>query len=335
MPYSYKPPIDRAQRIEALTFDPADLPRQTVSGCDLCESQARQVISWVDRYGFAERFVMCEDCGLVYLDPRPTESAYRVFYERYYRELIGAWKGAPETAESMQADQRSYASHVTRLLGSANLLKKVRHAVDIGGSTGEVALLLQQEGARCLVVDPSPNELGVAARHGLQTEVGLVETWEPREQRFDLALLCRTVDHLTSVKQSLSKIRSCLTPDGILFVDAVDFESAARNTTDYRQFLKLDHCYYLSDTTMRAYLAAVGFEVVLSDITQRNLIYICRRTEGRTSPRELQRYARVTSALLRDRLVRKETRYPVDALTRVWRSVRSSVRSNQRIATFR
>jgi ubiquinone/menaquinone biosynthesis C-methylase UbiE len=335
MPYSYKPPVDRAQRIEGLSFDPAELHRETTLGCDLCGSRAHQVVSWVDRYGFAERFVMCEDCGLVYLDPRPTQSAYSLFYERHYRALLGAWKGRPVTPESMRAGQRLYASHVTRLLSSANLLTNVRHAVDLGGSTGEVALRLQQEGVSCLVVDPSPNELAVAARHGLQTEVGLVETWEPREQQFDLALLCRTVDHLTSVKQSLAKIRSCLTPDGILFVDAFDFESAARNATDYRQFLKLDHCFYLSDTTMRTYLAAVGFKVVMSDITQRSLIYVCRRTDHCTPARELQLYAKATSALLRDRLVTKATPYPVDPLTRVWRSVRSSVRPNRRIATFR
>jgi SAM-dependent methyltransferase len=335
MPYLYKPPADADQRIKALSFDPAALPRETTHGCDLCESCVQQVISWVDRYGFPERFVMCEDCGLVYLDPRPTREAYSLFYEQHYRELIGAWKGKPETPESMRGEQHLYASHVTQLLKSADVTRHAKHAVDLGGSTGVVARNLEQQGVACLVVDPSPDELAVAASYELETEVGLVETWEPGDRKFDLALLCRTVDHLVSIRQSLEKIHSFLAPNGLLFIDAVDFESSARNATDYRQFLKLDHCFYLSDTTMRAYFRAIGFKVVVSDITRRGLTYLCQRIDERTPVSGLRPYALATSALLRDRLVSRVTPYPVDALTRVWRSVRSVTDRSQRSALRR
>src|SRR5581483_6978806 len=106
-------------------------------------------------------------------------------------------------------------------------------------------------GGRCLVVDPSPTELAQARALGLEGEQALAEQWDPRGRRFDLVLICRSVDHFLSISSVLSKAAACLKPGGYLYVDPVDFESCARTTVDYRRLLKMDHVYYLSDETMR------------------------------------------------------------------------------------
>jgi uncharacterized UPF0146 family protein len=310
-------------RIGALNFDPQSLPRETVQHCDLCGANSQQVISWIDRYGFCERFVLCENCGLIFLNPRLTAEGYEVFYEKYYRPLVTALKGTPETPQSIIPGQRRYAEYVVRFLKSGQHLKEGLKVIDIGGSTGIVSAALQNQGLDCLVLDPAPDELEVARGLGLRTERGLIETWDSGDWRFDLALVCQTVDHFLSVHGALEKIHNILVPGGLLFLDVTDFESRARCHDDFRRILKVDHCYYLSDTTIRAYFAKTGFEVVLVDISQRKLVYVCRRVDEKIQPKGMKAYAQTISAMLRDRIVTpRRMPYPVDALTRVWRRIK-------------
>ncbi|MCM3874279.1 MAG: class I SAM-dependent methyltransferase [Pyrinomonadaceae bacterium] len=319
----YKIAASVQERVGVLRFDPQALPRVTVQNCDLCGASRHQIISWIDRYGFTERFVLCEGCGLVFLNPRPTAQGYEVFYEKYYRPLVTALKGHPETPRSIIPGQRKYADYVLRFLNSGGFLKDGGRVIDIGGSTGIVSSALQEQGLECLVLDPSPDELEIARGYGLQTERGFIETWEPRDKRFDLVLICQTVDHFLSVREALEKVKQILVPEGLLFIDVTDFETQARCHEEFRGFLKLDHCFYLSDKTMRAYFSMSGFEVVMTDISQHKLVYACRSAAPKKLPEGMESYAHMMSALLRERLVSPRSNpYPVDALTRLWRQLK-------------
>jgi 2-polyprenyl-3-methyl-5-hydroxy-6-metoxy-1,4-benzoquinol methylase len=322
---SYRVRTGAVERIKSLGFDPRSLPRASVETCDLCRSTNYQIISWIDRYGFTERFLLCEGCGLVFLNPGPTAKGYELFYQQFYRPLVTAFKGRPETPHSILPRQHKYAEYVLDFLESGDLLKPGLRVVDIGGSTGVISRALTERGAECLVLDPSPDELDIARGYGLQTQQDLIETSDLEMHRFDMALICQTVDHFLSVRTALEKVHQILIPSGILFVDVTDFETAARCNEDFRTYLKLDHCFYLSDQTMRAYLKATGFEVLLSDISQHKLTYACRSVTSKSEPERMESYARAMSALLREKLITPAVLpFPVDPLTRIWRRFRYS-----------
>jgi SAM-dependent methyltransferase len=202
-------------------------------------------------------------------------------------------------------------------------------SVDLGGSTGYIAKAIEEElGGRCIVVDPSHAELAQAQKLGLECEQAMAEQWNPNGRKFDLALICRSVDHLLSISGVLKKIAQSLKPGGYLFVDPVDFESWARTMVDYRQLLKIDHPYYLSDETMRLYLNAAGFDVVASDFSNGSHIsYLARYTGDAQKPAWETPYAREMGHMLRERLVKPlPPPYPVDPLTRLLRYVRRLVK---------
>jgi ubiquinone/menaquinone biosynthesis C-methylase UbiE len=163
----------------------------------------------------------------------------------------------------------------------------------------------------------------------LECEEGLAEQWNPQGRRFDLALICRSVDHLLSISSVLAKVARCLNPGGFLFVDPVDFETWARTMYDYRKLLKMDHVYYLSDETMRLYLRAAGFEIVASDFGDGSHIsYLTRYTGQTMKPAHETAYAYETGRMLRERLVKPmPPPYPVDPLTRLLRRVRQLIKN--------
>lgn len=312
-------------RLGSLGFSPGSLPHEYRESCDLCGWKVFRTISHIDRYGFDETYQMCEGCGLVFLNPHPTADGYADLYTNWYRPLIAALRGGIHDEEGLHTDQRAYAANLLNFLKPHMRPSTIHFSVDLGGSTGYIAKAIEQElGGRCLVVDPSPLEVAEARKLGLECEQAMAEQWKPRGRQFDLALICRSVDHLLSISSVLRNVARCLKPGGYLYVDPVDFESWARTMADYRKLLKIDHPYYLSDETMRLYLKAAGFEVVASDFGNgTHISYLARYTGNAHKPAWLTSYAREMGQMLRDRLVQPlPPSYPVDPLTRLVRYVR-------------
>jgi cyclopropane fatty-acyl-phospholipid synthase-like methyltransferase len=158
--------------------------------------------------------------------------------------------------------------------------------LDIGGSTGVVAHYLSQEyDLSADVLDPSPEELAEAERRGLETIVGLLEDYDPGGRRFDMVLLCQTVDHLLDVRQALTKVCQLLDERGLFFIDIVDFRAAYLRNWRVEQAIKIDHPYYFTEATIEAYLGRAGFDVLAKNYADDHLHigYVARKGSPKPS----------------------------------------------------
>jgi 2-polyprenyl-3-methyl-5-hydroxy-6-metoxy-1,4-benzoquinol methylase len=154
--------------------------------------------------------------------------------------------------------------------------------LDIGGSTGVVAGHFAKEFELTgTLIDPAPLEVQEARTFGLETITGLVEEHDFGGRRFDLVLICQTVDHLLDVAGTLKRVRELLTPNGYLFVDIVDFRAAYLRNWSVEDATKIDHPYYLTQDTMTAYLRRGGFETMRAAYAADHLhvSYLCRPTQ--------------------------------------------------------
>jgi 2-polyprenyl-3-methyl-5-hydroxy-6-metoxy-1,4-benzoquinol methylase len=116
------------------------------------------------------------------------------------------------------------------------------------------------------VLDPCAEELAHAAARGLQTLHGTIEDATGLAARYDVILLCQTVDHLRDIAGTLATIRGRLPPHGLLYVDILDATDGP---------YKLDHPYALVPRTMLAYLARAGFSVLSRRRTEdRHVAYV-------------------------------------------------------------
>ena len=298
----------RAQRIAALDYDYTSEPREAVTACNLCGGSMFVVLTHHDRYGYPAQAHACDRCGLVFLNPRLTPQAYGRFYDGVYRPLVSAFHGRLIDARTIQAEQREYAVERAELLrpfmGAA-----LKTMLDIGGSTGVVAHHFAREfGLRGTLIDPSPLEVEQARQLGLDTITGLVEQHDFAGQRFDAVIICQTVDHLLDVRGTLERVRQLLTAGGLLFIDIVDFRAAYLRNWSVEDAVKIDHPYYLTDATMRAYLQVTGFEVLRMDYAADHLhvSYVCRPATPRADA--LPNPASVTELLREVRHVQNSPR---------------------------
>lgn len=233
-----------------MRFDYSAQPKKEVQSCNLCGGTRFAPVADGDRYGLPVKSVMCLGCWLVFLNPRMTADAYREFYrDGHYRKLLSEFYGREIDAKTIEAERQVYAKKVIRLLEPYLKARRVATMLNIGGSTGVVAeAVVKAFGCEGAIIESSEDEAQRALSRGLRVMLGAIEDHEPDGERFDLILLCQTIDHLLNIMDSLRTIRALLEDDGVLFVDVV-----------WNTLIKVDHPYYLDDLTAPDYFRRVGF----------------------------------------------------------------------------
>ncbi|NOZ07566.1 MAG: class I SAM-dependent methyltransferase [FCB group bacterium] len=195
---------------------------------------------------------------------RLTNESYDIFYkEEIYRKLIYEYKyhGRAISSKSRFKQQIQYAA---KLLGSIDGIVDIREGLtllDIGGSEGGVSMEFKKRYAvDATVIDPSLQELKVAESVGLKGVNSNFETWET-DEKYDLILLCRTVEHLYDLKFVLEKIGTMLKPGGTFFMDFLDFNCECRRYGPPQNVSRIDHCFWLTSRTAEKILPYLGFKI--------------------------------------------------------------------------
>ncbi len=252
----------RAERIAAVGYDYAAHETEPVGSCNLCGSTDFAELSKRDRYGFCASLVMCRRCGLGFISPRLTAAEYGTFYDSVYRPLVSAYHGRRIDPETVQIDQRGYANELVFFL-QETLARPPATVLDVGGSTGIVAAAVRAAfGSNATVLDPAPDELAVASGAGMETIAGFAEEFHPAGRRWDLVLLCQTIDHLLDVRSTLESMRRMTAEGGHAFVDVLDLLLVARKNGTVESAAKIDHPYYLTHATASALFLRTGYEPI-------------------------------------------------------------------------
>jgi hypothetical protein len=268
----------RRERIATLGYDYAEKPVRRTLRCNLCGGDRFVTLTHRDRYEYPAMADGCLRCGLVFLNPVMAASEYAEFYTDVYRPLVSAYHGRLIDAESIQDEQREYASSRADFIEPWMRERSCKTLLDVGGSTGIVAHVMKARfDLLATVIDPAPLEIDVARKLGLETVTSFVEDYDSGGATYDVIVLCQAVDHLLDVSLSLSKIRDLLSEWGLFFVDIVDFRAAYRRNGSVEEAIKIDHPYYLTDETMRGFLARSGFDVLAIDYAPDHLHvgYLC------------------------------------------------------------
>ncbi len=258
----------RRRRCQPIVERLTSAPRAAVSECNACGSRQRILLAARDRYGVSVRTALCPECGLVYLAEPLTPEGYADLYASgSYREVTGRFSRRRRSLQQIRVGQMGYAERVFHLLEPFLTPVQGTRLLDIGASTGLIADLFRQRlGFGPVLLDPAANEIHQPETRGMQLVASSFEDWEA-EGRFELILLCRTVEHLLDLRHSMQKIHELLTPDGIFFCDVADFFEICRLEGPAEVVSRIDHCFWLTQETARVLFRRVGFETIAIDAT--------------------------------------------------------------------
>lgn len=235
-------------------------PATVEPACALCGSTRRRPVGRKVSFGMRYSNVVCEDCGLVYLSPRPADGDFGRFYEELYPRLYGK--------EASASEPTTRGREVVAFLRETGALDGRRGVLDAGCGDGGVVLALLEDGAggaRVTGCDPgwpgAPTlELGGNTAQVLRADV---EELGETLAEHDLVLMYDVVEHLLDPAATLALLRAAGGDDARLFVSTSCLDNW-REVPPHgweTYYLRLAHTYVFTRRTLNELLASAGWEV--------------------------------------------------------------------------
>ena len=171
---------------------------------------------------FEFRYLLCSDCGSLYLSPRPTVAMYETYYQE--AESVKFWSSHffKETAEARRqkiftprahlvaqwADNSGQASNANRVFadigsGYAIFLEEIRRLAYFGRIVG---------------IEPEPNLARIGRDRGFEIIEKKLEDIKDGEVGADFATAFEVLEHVFDPQKFLSAARHILRPGGMLML---------------------------------------------------------------------------------------------------------------------
>jgi SAM-dependent methyltransferase len=267
--------------------------------CDLCRSdqselviRQRDLLLEVTQDEFT--VVRCRQCGLIYLNPRPSKDLLGSYYPTVYYPPVQA-KVRPQLQQQVKKFSAKMKRRVLEdyygypVVGPAGWFRTVRRillwpdkalrefkgrhpmpwrgegkVLDVGCGAGGNLKSLQEQGWQVFGIEISD----VAAAHArdlLQADIhtGTLESATFPPKSFDLVLMSHSLEHLPSPADALSRVHSLLKDDGLLVVSVPNV-----NSLEYKLFgrwwFQLDtprHFYHFDKRSLSGLLTQAGLQL--------------------------------------------------------------------------
>jgi SAM-dependent methyltransferase len=232
---------------------PESKPVEEVT-CNLCGSDKRRLwrIAPVQRFGPPGEFelVQCRECGLVYVNPRPSPEEIKDYYPDAYRETRASLD------EALRRWYQEDKLHKLQAHGKGGRL------LDVGCGEGLFLHLARQAGWEVQGVEIA-GPSAAYARDVLRLDVfggDLLEASFPA-RHFDAVTFWHVLEHLHDPLRELREAHRILKPGGLLIVGAPNVASWQARLFGAR-WTALDvprHLYHFSPDSLRAMLERAGF----------------------------------------------------------------------------
>ncbi|MFY9265513.1 MAG: class I SAM-dependent methyltransferase [Solirubrobacterales bacterium] len=216
--------------------------------CNLCGAddydvvyQARDERFRTDEINWS--LVRCQECGLCYLNPRPTSDEIDRYYPRAYFT----------TGRDIQSQHRRYAAEARYLAGltPGNLL-------DIGCAEGDFPAFMRDRGWAVAGFEGSRSALNP---HRIEIRRGrFPEDCDFSADSFDAITAWAVIEHLHDPMSALRTIHNLLKPGGSLVFLVPNFRSVHSRLARFEDIPR--HLYFFTPDTARSCLAAAGLDVV-------------------------------------------------------------------------
>jgi 2-polyprenyl-3-methyl-5-hydroxy-6-metoxy-1,4-benzoquinol methylase len=226
--------------------------------CNLCRQDNVLCVYRVQdtNYGTPGLFsiVKCVQCGLSYLNPRPSPSELSAIYPEDRYHPFSAMNAEGETAPAPLLWKR--VQRLTTIAGPGRVL-------DLGCGSGLFLKAMQEVGWYCVGVELNAMAAEFAHyRLGLDVRQGDISQLELPE-KFDLVTLWDVLEHTGSPAAVLARVHDLLVPGGLLAISVPNWESLERKLFRER-WIALDaprHFYHFSPVTITHLLQKSGFEL--------------------------------------------------------------------------
>lgn len=230
--------------------------------CDLCGADdSRLYLRTTDRFtGMVYDLSICNQCNLVYLNPRPSQDEIKQHYPENYE--------AYRTLEQFEsASERWYASRalVKQLDYIERLSPQRGRLLDIGCAAGNFLKIARERGWQVLGLEIMEEAARTAREHSnievLSTDLAHAHLLPGS---FDAVTLWDVLEHLPSPKSDLLILNELVKPNGLVLFSVPNLDSYDRYLFN-SEWIGWDaprHLNLYDHSTISRLIAETGFEIV-------------------------------------------------------------------------
>jgi 2-polyprenyl-3-methyl-5-hydroxy-6-metoxy-1,4-benzoquinol methylase len=225
--------------------------------CNLCGSSDKSVIGTRDRWLNPLTNVICTHCGLIRVDPMPTDAELERYYTDHYRlHYQSTLEPTPKTIERGMAGAKARLSYLSQLI------KPGARVLDIGAGGGEFLAEAKRLRFEVEGVEPSVGFARYAERsYGVKVHIAPLMKIDFGGRKFDLIHSFHVFEHLRDPFASMKLVHSLLAPGGYFYV-AVPNMAEKRTPTGMFHFA---HVHGFAYESLRMMAEKAGFEWVPSE----------------------------------------------------------------------
>jgi SAM-dependent methyltransferase len=203
------------------------------------------------------RVVRCEDCGLVFLNPQPSDQELSRIYSENYFLGSESDEGRRAASEVKQATAQMYLTEIRRYRGAGKGC-----LLEIGCGEGDFLALAEADGWEVSGIEYASAAIDRARSRLKRGKVvcGQLEDATLPEDQFDLCVVSDVIANVRSPDNFLREIHRVLKPGGTLFLatPSTDSWSARLLRQDWMEF-KTEHLFYFDRHTLQTALFKAGF----------------------------------------------------------------------------
>jgi SAM-dependent methyltransferase len=231
--------------------------RHSIKFCHVCKGARFYYLFSILDY----RVVRCDDCGLVFQNPQPSDAELGRIYSADYFLGSDTPAGRAAVSEIKRATAKFYLTEILRYCGREN-----GKLLEVGCGDGDFLVSAEGAGWQVTGVEYSAD---ACAKARLRLKNGAVHCGElqtaslPAAQ-FDLCVLSDVIEHVRSPQDFLSEIYRVLKPGGALFIatPSTDSWSARLMRQKWMEF-KPEHLTYFDRQNLQTALFQSGFREII------------------------------------------------------------------------
>jgi 2-polyprenyl-3-methyl-5-hydroxy-6-metoxy-1,4-benzoquinol methylase len=222
--------------------------------CNLCGSREAQPLC----VNCALKVVYCRGCGLVFVNPQPTEQALRQHHAASELLSQDGWSSYfDHSQEQIRELWEERLNDLQRWKRGVDL-----SLLDVGAGYGDFLHYVSRLGWQVSGFEFSRATARVSQqKYGIPLAVGDLFEMPFSDRSFDIITMWHVLEHMREPLPALQCCRELLTPQGILAIEVPNLNFLVRKS--YRvPFSVVLHLYHFSSATLTALVRKAGFEVL-------------------------------------------------------------------------
>jgi 2-polyprenyl-3-methyl-5-hydroxy-6-metoxy-1,4-benzoquinol methylase len=237
-----------------------ELQKETVD-CPVCKSNKYEVLHKEDRYQMGVQTVICKQCSLIYINPRPTELEMADFYKNHYRNFYESIE-IPTLGYIKKGPFIPRAKFVLNVINK--YLEKANSILDVGCAEGTLLKLIEENNStiKTYGIEPS-NGFGNFAKNQLNGSVFIGGYKQFAEQnsstKYDVITTTHVLEHILRPKIFIEHLKGFMHAESVLYIEVPNIMSEKLKGIGA---IHIGHVLSYDPVTLKILLQDCGLEII-------------------------------------------------------------------------